>query len=302
MAKPVVAAVGGSVTLPADASIRELGAPVGLQLAEITIRLQKLFALRGIRENKSYRVAGHNWDSYCREVMGVSSNSVEEELANLEALGEQLYTAGQLAGITRGDYRVLRALPSEELPKLLPSGEIQIGDRAIPVDADHKNDLTEALRLLVSELAYARNTREDAEAALSEARETIREREGAIEKLGTQLASKREAEQEVRRFQELRDAATGDVMHGILLVAGVLAQLKERCEQENPDRDGVLRAARVLIPLAQALINYGAGRRMLEELAPDLDPDELDRVLAEQATEEAELDGEDVSAHAEDGE
>jgi chromosome segregation ATPase len=283
----------GAVQVSASQRVMQLGLQVGRSQAyrhvSLSARERELATLHEIKEAKAYRDEGFTWASFCEKVIGRSQQAVDEEIANYDALGGEIVAIAEQVGLSRDGLRGLRALPEESLPRLLPSGELQIGEQVISVDAEHSEAIADAIKALTTQLNYAQNRLEDAETAVGEAREQLADQEKEAEGLRTKLAEKRAVEKEQDRYAHLQRAATGEIGRGILLAASVLAELAQRCETEIPDREEILRAARVLPPLVTNLLDYGGGRKKFGvpvEVEEVIDQEAMDEVLRELASAE----------------
>lgn len=275
----------------AEAAQRLIGAAEGIRMLGAFNRYSELLVIAQIKEHKGYTSIGHTWESFCTDVLGRARRSVEEDLLNLDTFGQDFLEAADRLSLGRATLRNLRSLPSEELPRLLPDGRMEIAGQVIPVDAKHSEAITEAIKTLTGQLAYTQNRLEDAETAAGEAREQLAAQERETAELREKLSEKRTIAKEQDRYAHLQRVATGEIGRGILLVASVLAELNQRCEMEVPDREEILRAARVLPPLVSNLLDFGAGRRKFgvpPEVEDQLDQDALDEVIRELATAEEE--------------
>jgi hypothetical protein len=263
------------------------GAVDGIRMIEEFGRYSRLLVVQQIKEFDAYKALGHTWDSFCTERLRQSRRTVDEDLQNLELFGHEFLEATDRLSIGRRTLRTLRSLPADELPRLLPGGRMEIAGEVYPVDAEHSEAIAEAVKALAGQLNYTQNRLEDAESAVEEVRGQLAEKEQEAEGLRNKLAEKRTVEREQDRYAHLQAAATGEIGRGILLVASILAELGQRCEREIPDREEVLRAARVLPPLVSNLLDFGAGRRKFgvpPEVEDQLDQDALDEVVRELAT------------------
>src|SRR5690606_449752 len=101
---------------------------------------------RALKEHEAYLAVGHSsWASFCEKVLGRSRSSVDEVIKTLDDLGEFMHAAEQL-GLSREQLRALRRLPADARPRVLPSGEIEIGDERVSIeDRDSVIDLIEQL-------------------------------------------------------------------------------------------------------------------------------------------------------------
>ncbi|HKI50497.1 MAG TPA: hypothetical protein VJ995_00345 [Geothermobacteraceae bacterium] len=105
--------------------------------------------LKEVRETKIYKDIPNigTWEKLC-ESIGISRRKVEEDLLNLETFGEEFL--GNVAGFRVGyrDLRKLRQL-SHEGQVYIDDNAVLIGGEAIPLDADHKDDLQAALASVI---------------------------------------------------------------------------------------------------------------------------------------------------------
>ncbi len=264
-------AANGGHSTGRDEAVRALGAPVGLRLASLTARAQELVAIQRLREDRTYRQLGYTWEGYCRDVLGRSSNAVEEELLSFSALGEQLFVAAELAGLGRNDLRALRKIPEDARPALLPSGELELGDRRVSLD--HREEVRELLEDLLIGQQELRET-------LARGEEQLRSRDDAV----TQL--KKEVKELKRAPQVALDLQLHPVARAGAEVELSLSGLLELMHTEQPDPAMVLRIYRRLAPMMSELAQYGGGYEVAPPNTDLLDTDALEE--AARALEEAE--------------
>jgi hypothetical protein len=225
--------------LTAD-DIRALGSPAGLELGECLARAARLGIVRDVREQKLYRKAvqpggkPHTFDTYCRVFLGKSSNAVEEELATLEQLGERMFAAAKFAGLTRGDFRQLRALPADDLPRLAADGEsLVLGERVIPMD-----DRAQVAEVFAGVLATERADRKAAESARQASDEKL---QNAIRKLDELQSRIAEGENDNERLRALN--ASLDVLRGQLVTEQDVDPLAFRLMQVTTHLGGIVQEA-----------------------------------------------------------
>jgi len=130
-----------------------------------------LVYLKSVKESKIYRdLPGiGTWDKFC-EYIGLSRRKVDEDLLNLTAFGEEfLETCCQLQ-VGYRDLKKLRQLTHDGSVHIEDQTVI-IGDEAIPLDADHRDDLQAAIEKLLDEK----------NAELTEAKATVRAKDRIIE-------------------------------------------------------------------------------------------------------------------------
>lgn len=120
-----------------------------------------LSQLHAIKERKAYRsLQGQTqeingtpydlgtWDGFCKAI-GSSRQQVDEQLQNLQLLGEQALENAQALGMTTRELRKLRQLPDDDRQVIIGDIEANVGD---------KDGLIEAIEAVV-----ARNHRQKAE-------------------------------------------------------------------------------------------------------------------------------------------
>lgn len=114
---------------------RAAGRAEAYRHVHLVTRAAELATLQRVKEEKAYKLLGHTWKSYCTEVLRRDRQEVDELLANYQALGAELVEVVQALGLSRDALRALRAVPTDQLPRLLPSGDaIEIGDEVLPLD------------------------------------------------------------------------------------------------------------------------------------------------------------------------
>lgn len=271
----------------ASERVLSLGLQVGRSQAyrhvQLAARERELATLQEIKESRAYREEGYTWAKFCAQVIGRPQQSVDDDIAAYSALGAELFGIAQQVGLGRDAMRTLRALPDEQLPRLLPSGEIVINDRRIPVDAEHQDAITDAVRELIAQLQRERNRVEDAEGAATELQSEISERDAEIEALRGKVNERKVVE----KAHAARELNAMEVQRGLFAVAGDLAQLVSRVEVERPPHEEILKIARVFTTLNARLLSFGAQRRQIEIDTPELDAAALDDVLRQMTEAEA---------------
>lgn len=110
-----------------------------------------LMSLRQLKESKIYRdIPGvGTWEKLCN-YLGMSRRKVDEDLQNLDVLGEEFLATCRQFSLGYKDLRKLR--------KSVAAGEITIGSEClevngekIPFDADHKEDLEAAIERVIEQ-------------------------------------------------------------------------------------------------------------------------------------------------------
>jgi hypothetical protein len=110
------------------------GAADAFRFTHVSTRVYELLTLQAIREHRAYESLDMTWEQFCTQVLGRSRRAVEEDLATLEQLGEDFMRVAQQLGLGRDALRALRRLPADARPRVLPSGEIEIGGERVSID------------------------------------------------------------------------------------------------------------------------------------------------------------------------
>lgn len=191
MASEIIAATATIEHRERMARMRQLAAPVGLGLAAVTVRVQRLIAIQEIRTTRAYRGEDLTWDQYCTDILGESPHTVEEQLADAANLGVKLFALAEWAGLKRADFRLLRNSDGQEIRLLEESNELVLGDDVIPIAPENRDRITEAfLELLQKEKAEKAVVAEqlgEAEATIAKGRTQIEAKEAEISEKEKQL-------------------------------------------------------------------------------------------------------------------
>lgn len=135
--------------------------------------------LKKVKDSKIYRdLPGiETWETFCNR-LGKSRRSVDEQLQNLEIMGQEFLAAACQFSVGYKDLRKLR--------KRITDGDITIDERSaiiagesIPLDPDHKDDLEAAIESLLEEKD---RQIEDKEASLRSKNRVLEEKEKVINK------------------------------------------------------------------------------------------------------------------------
>jgi hypothetical protein len=111
--------------------------------------ISELLWVKEVKESKIYKdLPGvGTWEKLCNSV-GYSSNSVDDKLKNLEALGVEFSEIISDLRVSAKDIKRLRQLTHEGALQI-EDGILVIGDEEIPLDADHREDLQAAMERLL---------------------------------------------------------------------------------------------------------------------------------------------------------
>lgn len=133
--------------------------------------VSELMWVKDIKESALYKeVPGlGSWENFCKSI-GYTSRHINEQLANLEALGAQFLETVSGLRVGYRDLRKLRQL-NHEGAVYIDDQSVLIGGDAIPLDFDHRDDLQAAIEKVLQE--------KDAE--LIDAKDTLRAKDRILE-------------------------------------------------------------------------------------------------------------------------
>ncbi|MFZ4703556.1 MAG: hypothetical protein ACOYMG_26230, partial [Candidatus Methylumidiphilus sp.] len=115
--------------------------------------VSRLLWLKQVKESKIYKDLPSigTWDKYCN-YLGIDRSTTDEELLNLATFGEEfLRTVGNLR-VGYRDLRKLRQL-THDGSVVIDAETITIGDKTIPFDQDHAEDMQAAIEWILDEKA-----------------------------------------------------------------------------------------------------------------------------------------------------
>jgi hypothetical protein len=237
-------------------ALRVASAAVGLGAAAALNRLAAVSALARVKETRAWRALGvASWDAYCADVLQRAKSAVDEDILNLDRLGEEVYGHALLAGLGRRDLRVLRGAQTDELPRLNDDGRLEIGGTVY--DPEDSTQIGAALQELVTELSVARMRAEDAAAAAQVAKEEMEDARAETEEVRARLQARAQEEKATRA----RRASHADLLQGLTGLLLDLGAAVERVEAEMPDdRVRVEEIARMMGGLVGRLTTYALQR------------------------------------------
>lgn len=211
--------------------------------------------LKQIKEEKLYRrlkgqtilVNGEDihldtWDGFCMAV-GTSRSTVDEQLQNLQLLGEQALNRATELGMTTRELRNLRALDIQDQKVVIGQIEAAVGDKDAIVDlitdmaAKHKKTEEKLEKQLKAAQAQAKATERivaDKEARIAELQDKliVQESRSIDEQIEALLLDLNKAQINVLRFLPELEACLGRANetddHNVrLTAANILHELKE---------------------------------------------------------------------------
>lgn len=169
---------------------RAIGHFEGLDFARRIITGVQLGKLALIKENKTYRLSGfQTWDAFCREVLGVNHDVIDEKLVMLKRFGAEFFDAAREVSLNRRTLRELKALPDDVMKDVVQGKTLVVEGEEIPLDEDHADEINSALAAVISKYKH--------QASEEESHSTLAAKENL--KLKRELEKKDEA---IRKLQE----------------------------------------------------------------------------------------------------
>lgn len=157
--------------------IRKSGEMRGLSLVKKYATITEILAFKAIKESGNYKGLPYkdaNGDikyttglkDFCPPFLGYSYKTLQESLANLEALGQAFIESAQAMGLGYRQIKQLRQLPGEDQTLIIESEAIDSGDKEAVKDlidelnAKHKKETDDIKRDLkeAKQLAEARDS------------------------------------------------------------------------------------------------------------------------------------------------
>lgn len=199
-----------------------LGQAQAFQAAGDLLRTFGVSKLAIVKENKLYQqLAGSaapngselkgTWVEFCN-LLGVSDDKANQDIANLQAFGEEALEQMQRVGIGYRDLRQFRKLPADQRTALIEAAKE--GDKNTLLDlaedliAKHQREKESITKKL-----------EDSESSLAASRQVVGQKEATISKLQESLAA-RSAKAPTPAF--IADAALRDLDNEALRIAGMI--------------------------------------------------------------------------------
>ncbi|RXE95564.1 hypothetical protein [Pseudoalteromonas sp. PS5] len=161
------------------------------------VTVSELKILQQVKESKSFKgltyknpegkvLTVSTWDECCQYLIGMSRQSVDNRLLNLQQFGDEFFEQAQQMKLGYRDLRALRQLPEEEQAHVIESEAVETGDK-------------EAVKELIDELKAKHAKEKDkltqeldaTERMLKVSRDSSSKKEEEIIKLKTDLESKK---------------------------------------------------------------------------------------------------------------
>ncbi|MDR1063035.1 MAG: hypothetical protein LBL48_03760 [Azoarcus sp.] len=215
-----------------------LRAAQAFEMIEKFSRAAKIRAFDGARKSKGYKhlkikradgiyAVAENFAEFCRLALGQSYQSLAEESAMLESLGESLYEIVKQLGISRSSVRLLVALPEDERESVQHA--IAAADKSEVASIIH--DLVDKLEKERAAAAEARAEKQAAEVVSARNRERANAAEAEVEKLKAAPTALPDAALEADVRNALLIGAHGKIHTAYQASLAGLADLRETIEQ-----------------------------------------------------------------------
>lgn len=262
---------------------RLIGVAQGLDLGGRSSQVYTILAIQQIKDHKAYRAYGMNWETFCLEVLGRPRTSVDEDLRNLSVFGQEFMETAERISLGRAAMRALRRLPDDARPRVLPSGELEVGEHRVPLDAEHRDQIEDLLEQVV-------DGQKRLEERIQKGEEQLAAKEEALAQKDREVAEREEQikELEIRLKRNLdRDDFRTPGMIALLRALMTMAEAERVVKEEEEDKELVLKMARKIAPIQRSLLAYGSnwdpsgGEQALADLeakygSPDEDGEEED--------------------------
>lgn len=232
-----------------------IGAAQGMGLIAKSNQIYTVLAVQLIKDHKAYKALGYNWETFCLEVLGRPRTSVDEEIRNLAAFGQEFMEAAERISLGRHAMRVLRRLPEGARPRVLPSGELEVGDQRVPLDAAHKDQIEDLLEQVVDGQKRLEERIEKGEAQLAEKDDELAARVKELEERDQEIEELKRRLDMDRAQEKFSTPALTALLRALMTMSEALRVVEE--EEEDPEL--VLKVARKIAPVQSKLMQYGSG-------------------------------------------
>ncbi|WP_420554005.1 hypothetical protein [Neptuniibacter marinus] len=181
---------------------RRLGRKDIIKMMTKLLTVTDLIDLQQLKDSKEYKGLMHidenkksqpitTWAEYCKVIEGRSVESIDNDLANLNTFGEEMFDAMRQVGIGPGKMRSIRKLPEDELLLIQQASEsddkdqvVELIDNLVTKHAKEKAQLAEEKEQLTSE-------RDEAVADSEATRQVSAQKDEKINHLSTELEKSR---------------------------------------------------------------------------------------------------------------
>lgn len=271
---------------------RRLGHKDFINMMQKLLTVSDLLELQKIKESKEYKGLVHfdqngnrqqisTWDEYCTHFEGSSRQSIDNDLANLNTFGEEMFDAMRQVGIGPGKMRSIRKLPEDELLLIQQASESNDKDQVVELIDNLVTKHAQEKAQLAAEKETLTKERDEALADAEATREVSAGKDQKINQLATDLEKNRRrisTQDPDEVAKELQIEAAGIAAE---LKSLIVAKLRPAVEQLmdyqalHPEIDQQNWLAGIIADLQLDLTNI-CDDFQLDELHPDQIPDFLD--------------------------
>ncbi|SIQ30322.1 hypothetical protein [Marinobacterium stanieri] len=220
-----------------------------LTMFEKISNVTNLVDLQKIKESKEYKglqvsIDGETrnittWADYCRVVEGRSVESIDLDLQNLNAFGEELFESMRQVGIGPGKMRTLRKLPDDDIALIQQARECddkdqiaELVDSLVSKHAREKQQLAQDKEQLTKE-------RDDAQADKAAVDQVLADKSSKIDELEKQVSRKRlerlPPDEESQHLREEANSLLFDAETSIRQLAQPLEQVVSHATEHGID-------------------------------------------------------------------
>lgn len=193
---------------------RAIGQYDGLNFARQVMTVAQIAKLIEIRESRIYKQAGYsNWENFCREMLGVNVEVIDEQIRNFKKFGPAFLEAATRVSLSRTVFRKLRALPDAEIQEMVSGTVVRIEGEEIPLDEEHGPEINTAIETL---LARRRQETEKLRKQNGVAAKKLLEKDTKIARQDEQIEVLKKTVEEIRG----RDETYLEIQERILQVYG----------------------------------------------------------------------------------
>jgi hypothetical protein len=203
-----------------------------------------LVDLQKIKESKEYKglqiiVDGETrnvttWDDYCRLVEGRSRESIDLDLQNLNAFGEEMFDSMRQVGIGPGTMRALRKLPEEDFIQIDEVVKSKDEEKIKATIQDLQEKYAREKQQLAKEKEQLTKERDDAHADKQALEEVVSDKTSKILDLEKQVSRKRlERLPPDEESQQLREEANSLLFDTETAIRQLVAPLEQVVAHAN---------------------------------------------------------------------
>jgi hypothetical protein len=248
-----------------ESVLLDLGQVRAFDFVSKLLTVSNLRTLENIKESKSYKgltyrdadkklLTVSSWDEFCQYKLQISRASVDNNLLNFSAFGEEFFEASQRIGLGTRELRKLRQLPDESQQLVINSEAVDLSDK------ESVKELIEDLNFKqVIEKSALENKLKDAEHTAQAARERSDNTQKEINQI-KDVEAKRRFKQEPWQNQTLDNVAA--MMHaktaieqGINQLGDVFDNLRNDDSLDDKAIDLIARSLLSEAQAAHALVN-----------------------------------------------